>query len=57
MSTQITLPAVYECAECGERMLERRCPDCHLFTRRLGHGGPCPHCDEPVLWDELIDSS
>jgi len=57
MSTPITLPAVYECAECGQRMLERRCPHCQLFTRRLGHGGPCPHCDEPVLWDELIDSS
>ncbi len=41
-------PVVYEW-----RQLERRCPDCNLFTRRLGHGGRCPHCDEPVTLDEL----
>ncbi len=46
-------PVVYECPECGERQLERRCPDCNLFTRRLGRGGRCPHCDEPVTLDEL----
>jgi hypothetical protein len=44
---------VYECGECGERTLERRCPDCNLFTRRLGSGGTCPACDEPVLTTEL----
>ena len=42
MSTPITLPAVYECAECGERMLERRCPDCHLFTPAAGPRRPVP---------------
>jgi predicted RNA-binding Zn-ribbon protein involved in translation (DUF1610 family) len=47
-------PAVYECPECGERQLERRCPDCNLFTRRLGRGGRCPHCEEPVTLDELV---
>ncbi len=55
MSATTTLPVVYECGECGERMLERRCPDCQLFTRRLGRGGCCPHCDEPVLLDELTE--
>ena len=47
-------PTVYECPECEQRMLERRCPDCHLFTRRLGSGGHCPHCEEPVLITELL---
>ena len=46
---------VYECPDCGERLTERRCPDCHLFTRRLGQGGPCPNCDEPVLVTELLE--
>jgi predicted amidophosphoribosyltransferase len=36
-------------------MLDRRCPDCQRFTRRLGQGGTCPHCDEPVLFDELTE--
>jgi len=55
MSTPVALGVVYECAECGERTLERRCPDCNLFTRRLGPGGPCPHCEEPVTWEDLVD--
>jgi rRNA maturation endonuclease Nob1 len=33
----------------------RRCEDCNLFTRRLGPGGECPHCGEPVLASELAD--
>ena len=33
---------------------ERRCPDCHHFCRKLGPGGACPHCDEPVLLAELL---
>ena len=45
---------VYQCPECDERYLdERRCPDCHLFTRRIGVGAPCPHCDEPVALTDL----
>ena len=46
---------VYECPACGERYLgEQRCPDCHRFCRRLGPGGPCPHCEEPVLLADLL---
>lgn len=46
---------VYVCPECDTRYLgERRCPDCNLFTRRLGPGGPCPHCDEPVTLTDII---
>jgi hypothetical protein len=45
---------VYECPECEIRYLdERRCPDCNLFTRRVGSGGNCPHCDEPVAISDL----
>lgn len=44
---------VYECPGCGERGLERRCPDCNMFCRRLGPGGRCPSCDDVVLVEEL----
>ncbi len=52
-----SLPVVYECTECGERPLDRRCPDCNLFTRRLGPGGRCLHCDELVTLNDLNDST
>lgn len=46
---------VYECPTCETRLLdERRCPDCHVFCRRLGLGGLCPHCDEPITLTELL---
>lgn len=48
------LSVVYQCPECEERYLdERRCPDCHLFCRRIGVGAACPHCDEPVAIGDL----
>jgi hypothetical protein len=48
---------VYECPSCGVRLLgEQRCPECQVFCRRVGPGGPCPHCDEPVVLADLIDS-
>ena len=56
MSTNIDarVSVIYECPECETRYLdERRCPDCNLFTRRIGPGGPCPHCDEPVAQTDL----
>lgn len=53
--TTTTLAAIYECNECGERSTDRRCPDCNLFNRRLGDGGHCPNCDEPVLIQELFN--
>jgi predicted nucleic acid-binding Zn ribbon protein len=47
---------VYECPTCETRFLgEQRCPDCHVFCRRLGLGGPCPHCDDPVTLADLLD--
>jgi hypothetical protein len=46
---------VYECPTCEARLLgEQRCPDCHVFCRRLGLGGPCSHCDDPVTLAELL---
>jgi hypothetical protein len=46
---------VYQCPNCEMRLLgERRCPDCHVFCRKLGPGGACPHCDDPVLLAELL---
>ena len=46
---------VYECPSCGTRYLgAQRCPDCGLFCRRVGPGGRCPHCDEPVAVADLI---
>jgi predicted RNA-binding Zn-ribbon protein involved in translation (DUF1610 family) len=48
-----TTGTVYQCPDCGEQTLQRRCEDCNLFTRRLGAGGHCPHCDEVVLLADL----
>lgn len=44
---------VYECPSCGERLVERRCPECNVFCRRLGAGGERPACAEMVLVEEL----
>ena len=47
---------IYECPRCGQRLVgQRRCPDCNLMARKLGLGGNCPHCDEPLLLLELLD--
>jgi hypothetical protein len=47
---------VYECEGCGARVLgQQRCGECGTFMRKVGLGGPCPHCDEPVAVTELLD--
>jgi len=47
---------VYECPSCQTRSLgEQRCPDCNTFGRRVGPGGLCPSCDEPVAVTDLLD--
>lgn len=61
-STLPTLPpklprssVIYECPECQARYLgEQRCGDCGAFCRRVGAGGLCPHCDEPVALADLL---
>jgi hypothetical protein len=46
---------VYACPDCDTRTLgEQRCPDCNTFIHRLGLGGHCPHCAEPVTVEELL---
>lgn len=47
---------VYECDSCGERSVgEQRCDTCGTFMRRVGIGGCCPSCDEPIAAQELLD--
>lgn len=47
---------VYECPDCDAKLLGTQiCPTCNTFMRRLGLGGTCPCCDEPVTLDELIN--
>ena len=46
---------IYCCPECQTRYLgQQRCDDCGIFCRRLGPGGLCPHCDEPVALQDLL---
>jgi hypothetical protein len=46
---------VYECDDCGNRALgEQRCPDCCTFMRKIGLGGECPCCGEPVSITDLL---
>ena len=56
LDTPVVRPdaTIYECPSCDQRYLGlRRCPDCQLFCRRIGPGGLCPHCDEPVAHADL----
>jgi len=49
---------IYECPTCETRYLgEQRCPECQHFCRRVGPGGPCPHCEEPVALVDLFAAS
>jgi predicted nucleic acid-binding Zn ribbon protein len=49
---------IYGCSSCEQRFLgERRCPDCNLLLRKLGAGGLCPDCGEPVLVSELLEGA
>ena len=57
----LPLPAktdtIYECPQCETRYLgTQRCTDCNTWCRRLGPGGPCPHCDEPVTITDLTNN-
>ena len=46
---------VYECDGCGGRALgDQRCEQCGTFMRRVGIGGCCPSCDEPIAVAELV---
>ena len=46
---------VYQCPTCDATFLgQQRCDECGIFGRRLGPGGPCPHCDEVVAISDLL---
>ena len=46
---------VYQCQECDNRYLgEQYCSECGRFCRRVGVGGLCPACDEPVAVSDLL---
>jgi hypothetical protein len=46
---------VYACDRCGARALdEQRCGECRDPMRRVGLGGFCPCCAEPVAVEELL---
>jgi len=52
-----TATGVYECDDCGERLVgERRCQSCNRYTRRAGTGGSCPACGEPITIEELLEA-
>ena len=46
---------VYECPSCSARYLgQQRCEECQQFCHRIGPGGLCPHCEEPVAFADLL---
>jgi len=46
---------VYQCPECDSRYLgEQYCSECGRFCRRVGAGGLCPTCEEPVAMSDLL---
>jgi predicted nucleic acid-binding Zn ribbon protein len=46
---------LYECDNCATRAVgTQRCEDYGTFMRRVGPGGLCPCCDEPITIDELL---
>jgi len=47
---------IYACPTCEQRYhAQQWCPDCNQPCTRVGLGGPCPHCDEPVAIADLLD--
>lgn len=46
---------VYACPVCDARYLgEQRCEECNTWCRRIGPGGTCPSCEEPVAIADLL---
>jgi hypothetical protein len=45
---------VYSCPSCEERFYgEQWCHDCNQPCTRVGPGGLCPNCDQPVAHTDL----
>lgn len=48
---------IYACPTCETRYHgEQWCHDCNQPCTRVGLGGLCPHCAEPVAISDLIDT-
>ena len=48
---------IYSCPDCEQRYLAQQwCDDCQRPCRRVGTGGLCQNCDEPLTIEELIDT-
>ena len=48
---------IYACPTCETRYHgEQWCHDCNQPCTRVGLGGLCPYCDEPVAISDLIDT-
>ena len=48
---------IYACPTCETRYHgEQWCHDCNQPCTRVGLGGLCPHCAEPVALTDLIDT-
>ena len=46
---------IYACPDCETRYFAQQwCPDCNRPCRRIGLGGLCPNCDEPVTVNDLF---
>lgn len=48
---------IYQCPHCDTRTVgQQRCEDCNVFCARVGTGGACPCCEEPITVDELLSA-
>ena len=47
---------VYECDSCAAGAVGHQvCENCRSFMRRVGIGGACPACDDPVaIWSSSL---
>jgi len=49
---------IYACPSCETRYhAQQWCHDCNQPCTRVGLGGLCPHCDEPVALADLLDTN
>jgi hypothetical protein len=47
---------VYHCSGCDTRALGHQwCHDCNRPRTRLDIGALCPHCDEPITFQDITD--
>jgi len=55
---QLRAASIYLCSGCETRYLGQQwCPDCNQPCTRVGLGGACPHCEEPIAINDLFDTN